>query len=84
MRRSAFILQKKFSIKWRHLYLSVVAVGAFGSLSRRDDRLGAVMREELDASLAITNRESNSQLSSIVQSHYRDWLELNCSFGQRI
>jgi hypothetical protein len=66
MWRNAFILQKKFSIKWRHLYifLPVVAVGAFGSLSRRDDRLGAVTREELSHLVGVESFVAEKRAAS--------------------
>ena len=46
------------------IFLSVVAVGAFGSLSRRDDRLGAVMREELSHLVGVESFVAEKRAAS--------------------
>src|SRR6202171_1506918 len=46
------------------IFLSVVAVGACGSLSRRDDRLGAVMREELSHLVGVESFVAEKRAAS--------------------
>ena len=46
------------------IFLSVVAVGAFGSLSRRDDRLGAITREELSHLVGVESFVAEKRAAS--------------------
>lgn len=46
------------------IFLSVVAVGAFGSLSRRDDRLGDVTREELSLFVGVESFVTEKRAAS--------------------